>query len=221
VRARQDLVKAYRSAGDRGSAERVKLARKPTRAAWTVNQLARQEKAGVRSLLNAGKRLRAAQQKALGGGSGSALRKATDEERETLRPLVDAARRILSANDEKATEATLLQVERTLHAAARDEELAEIVRRSRLTRELDPTGFGPFTAGEIKKRTRSKRTNPKRARTDERARQQELALRQRIRDLRRASPQRSVSSRRRNGPARQQSEVSVRASASYRVLRRS
>jgi hypothetical protein len=92
VRARQDLVKAYRSAGDRGSAERVKLARKPTRAAWTVNQLARQEKAGVRSLLNAGKRLRAAQQKALGGGSGSALRKATDEERETLRPLVDAAR---------------------------------------------------------------------------------------------------------------------------------
>jgi hypothetical protein len=127
-----------------------------------------------------------AQQKALGGGSGSALREATDEEREALRPLVDAARRILSANDEKATEATLLQVERRLHAAARDEELAEIVRRGRLTRELDPTGFGPFTAGEIKKRTRSKRTNPKRARSDERARQQELALRQRIRDLRRA-----------------------------------
>jgi hypothetical protein len=75
IPARKELVKAYRKAGDGESAAVVGTARRPTLAAWTVNQLARQEKANVRALLNAGKRLRTAQRRALGGRSGAALRK--------------------------------------------------------------------------------------------------------------------------------------------------
>jgi hypothetical protein len=97
IAARQELAKRYRTAGDRESAERVKTARRPTLAAWTANQLARQERGKLRVLLNAGRRVRSAQRRALSGGSGAAeaLREAADQEREVLRPLVQAGARIL------------------------------------------------------------------------------------------------------------------------------
>jgi hypothetical protein len=188
IAARQELAKRYRTAGDRESAERVKTARRPTLAAWTANQLARQERGKLRVLLNAGRRVRSAQRRALSGGSGAAeaLREAADQEREVLRPLVQAGARILSEGGQRATETTLHQLERTLHAAARDEEVGEALRRGRLTHELDPTGFGPFSPADVKPLGRRKRAAPRKTERDLKEERRALELRQRIGELRRA-----------------------------------
>jgi hypothetical protein len=186
IGARQELAKEYQKAGDRESAERVKLARKPTLAAWTANQLAREEKTKVRELLNAGKRLRTAQQRALGGGSAAALREATDHERKALPPLVQAGARILAESGQRPTDAILRQLERTLHAAARGKEAGEALRRGRLTHELDPTGFGSFSPADMKRTPPRTRKPPRKAERDLREEQRALALRQRVQELRRA-----------------------------------
>lgn len=207
--ARQALAKAYRDAGDREAAEEVKQARKPTLAAWTVNQLARREREKVRSLLDAGERLRAAQQKTLRGRSSSDdLRQASDAERDALRELLKAAESLLGSSGELPSQATLQQVERTLHAAAREESAAELLRSGRLTRELDPTGFGSFTAADLPapgaggRHAGGARQERARSRKDERA----AELRSRVGELREAlqsaerelaDAERSLSTRRR------------------------
>jgi hypothetical protein len=186
VAARQEAARAFRQAGDREAAKQVKTARRPTLAAWVVNQLARTEKKGVRALLNAGKRLRAAQGRVLRGGRGEALRKATDEEREAIRPLLDAARRLLSQSGQAASESTLEQVERTLHAAARDEDVGKALLQGRLARELDPTGFGTFLLSDLPRRTGGNEQRPKESAREKRWRERASDLRQEIRELRRA-----------------------------------
>src|SRR3989442_10686034 len=67
VAERDTLVRELRTAGERETAELVKQLRKPTLAAWTINQLARQERRDVDLLLDAGHRLREAQERGLPG----------------------------------------------------------------------------------------------------------------------------------------------------------
>jgi hypothetical protein len=95
TQARRALEKQLREAGDRDAAERVKSLRKPTVAAWAVNQLARKEKRRLRTLFTAGDRLRRAQASVLKGGSPATLRKATEAEREAVRELTDSSTAIL------------------------------------------------------------------------------------------------------------------------------
>jgi hypothetical protein len=184
IPARKELVKAYRKAGDRESAAVAAAARRPTVAAWTVNQLARHEKANVRALLSAGKRLRTAQRRALGGRSGAALRDASDAEHEAIERLLGGARRILSEDGRGASESILQQVERTLHAAAHDEEMGNALRKGRLTRELDPTGFGAFSPADLKRATA--KGEKQRDVREESAKERRAQLRRRVQELRRA-----------------------------------
>jgi hypothetical protein len=186
VAARQEVARALRQAGDREGAEQVKAARRPTLAAWSVNQLARTEKRGVRTLLNAGKRLRTAQGQVLRGGRGEALRHATDEERDAIRPLLDSARGLLSESGQAASESTLEQVEKTLHAAARDEGVGQALLQGRLTRELDPTGFGIVSLSDLPRRRGRKEQRSKESVREKRRRERASDLRQQIRELRRA-----------------------------------
>jgi hypothetical protein len=185
VPARKELVKAYRKAGDRESAAVAATARRPTVAAWTANQLARQEKAKVRALISAGKRLRAAQRRALGGRSGGALREAGDAERNAIEPLLEAARRILDENGLGASESTIQQVERTLHAASHDEEMGNALRKGRLTRELDPTGFGAFSPMDLRP-SRAKGQPAQPSVREQREKERRAQFRQHVQELRRA-----------------------------------
>ncbi|WP_438017029.1 hypothetical protein WMF18_40580 [Sorangium sp. So ce315] len=61
TRARDALAKRLRQAGDKAAAERVKALRRPTAAAWALNQLARRYPQRMEALLDAGERLREAQ----------------------------------------------------------------------------------------------------------------------------------------------------------------
>lgn len=140
--ARRALEKRLREEGDRDAAEKVKRLRKPTVGAWAVNQLARQEKPGLRALFTAGNRLRRAQASVLKGGSPAALRRATEAEREVARALTDSAAVILREAGHDADTALLRRISDTLHAAVIDEEVGELVRRGRLTKETEAAGFG-------------------------------------------------------------------------------
>jgi hypothetical protein len=135
-------VKELRKERDRESAEAVKALRKPTVAAWALNQLARTRSKDVERLIAAGEELRSAQEELLGGGDRSAFQEAVGAERELVAELSADATTLASEAGERGG-GLREKVAETLHAAALDEETAEELRAGRLTREREAIGgFG-------------------------------------------------------------------------------
>jgi hypothetical protein len=139
TKLRNELAKELRKTGDRAAADEVAGMRKPTRAAWAVNQVARGDRPTIRRVLEAGERLRKAQEDALGGGSGAALRKAGADEREAVGAAVEKAAAVLGA---RAGTATLERVRSSLQAAARDDAVRAEIDAGRLTADHEPIGLG-------------------------------------------------------------------------------
>jgi hypothetical protein len=135
--ARNELAKSLRDEGGRAEADVVRGLRRPSPAAWVLNQLARTRAKEIRGLVEAGERLRKIQ----ASGKGD-LRAATQAERAAVAGLLDQARSILEESGRAPTEATLGPVRTTLAAAAADREAAEQLRAGRLERELEPPAFG-------------------------------------------------------------------------------
>jgi hypothetical protein len=140
VAERGVLAKALRGEGRRDEAAEVAKLRKPSAAAWAVNQLVRSRGDEVQSLWEAGDALRGAQADLLAGrGDARALREAGDAVRDAVDALVEAARGGLG---EQLGAATLERVGETLHAAALDEDARAAVAGGRLERELRHVGLG-------------------------------------------------------------------------------
>jgi hypothetical protein len=139
--ARNELAKSLRSDGEAEAADWVKSLRKPSRGAWLVNQLATRKADQVSGLLEVGGELRAAQEEMLAG--------ATDREklRETARREQEAVDSLLRTADAIGREhgvgaQILTRVGETLQAAAGDPELAEAIRRGRVTKEQRAASIG-------------------------------------------------------------------------------
>src|SRR6184192_1630123 len=115
VAERDRVARELRDAGQREEAEQVKSLRKPTVSAAAINQLARRERREVDLLLDAGHRLREAQQKLLAGDDRKSLDEARRTEREALAGLREAARRIL-AEEGRVSETALNRIVGTLQA---------------------------------------------------------------------------------------------------------
>jgi hypothetical protein len=142
TRARDALARDLRKAGERETADEAKALVKPSLSAWTVNQLARREPLQMRALRTAGERLREAQAGVLRGGDAEELQAALRRQRDVVAALVESSRRILEADGHTATDSTLERIRGTLTAAAADSEGAQLVEHGRLTRDLEPAGFG-------------------------------------------------------------------------------
>jgi hypothetical protein len=143
---RKALAKELRSAGRRDEAEAVSGLRKPSLAAWAVNQLVRTQHRDVSALFEAGDAARHAQAELLARrGDGPALREALDEERAAVDRLTRAARGLLSSEGHELSPAILDRVGDTLHAAALDPEARNQVKDGCLDRELRHVGLS--TAG--------------------------------------------------------------------------
>src|SRR6478736_6216060 len=136
--ARNAAAKELRDRGLKAEADEVKAFVKPTVPAWAVNQLTRRRHADLDELLDAATAAREAQ---LGGGPNA--RETIKRLRDALDGLVGAARDELGG---KASEAVLGKVRQTLEAATVDDQAAEDVRLGRLTKELEPAGFGTLAA---------------------------------------------------------------------------
>jgi hypothetical protein len=187
VARRDRLARTLREEGERELAAETKGLRKPSVAAWAVNQLARREQPAIEQLLAAGERLRAAHERLLGGGSAEALQRASEEEREALRRLTRSAGPLLAQSGLSSTSTTLERVRETLHAAAVDERVAELVRTGRVTTEEEATGFGLELLAAAPARKEPARPTAADARTEKRTREARArveAAEERLRDAR-------------------------------------
>ena len=143
VPARNELVKRLKKAGDKQLAAEVGKLRRPSPAAWAVNQLARRHRAELEDLVGKGEELRAAQDRALAGAEAGDLRQAGRARRDAVARLVSRAEEILG---ERAG-AYAGEVAATLEAASLDAEAAVAVLGGRLSAELQPpSGFGALDA---------------------------------------------------------------------------
>ncbi len=178
TRARDERAKELRKSGDRAAADAVKALRKPTVAAWALNQLAREREKELERLLSAGEALRAAQEELLAGGDRSAFQKASAAERELVAELTGAAREIVSASGERPGAGLEEKVSETLHAAALAEETAEELRAGRLTREREAIGgFGELAPGSAPPPPKGRKPKKEKATEDGRARERLAAAR--------------------------------------------
>jgi len=135
--ARNALVKELTRTGDRQAASELKALRKPTVIAWSLNQVARTHGQQVEELLGAGGRVRQAQE----AGEPRALREASGEEQEVLHRLSGLALKEMSSAGHPPNETARTKLLSTLRAAARDDNVAEQLRRGRLSAEARFVGF--------------------------------------------------------------------------------
>jgi hypothetical protein len=150
VPERASLVRQLRSAGEREQAAVVAALRKPSVAAWAVNQLVRTQRREVEALYAAGDALREVQAGVLGGSADAReLRSAAEQERAAVDVLVALAQGLLSSGGQELTATTVERVAETLHAAALDDEARQEVSDGRLVRELRHVGLGGGLGGAV------------------------------------------------------------------------
>jgi hypothetical protein len=157
TRARDELARRLRKEGRRADADAVKALRKPTAAAWALNQLARRRPKEVDRLLAAGKRLRKAHEELLSGGDRSALQDASAAERELVDTLTRDATAVAAEAGTASSTALDERIRNTLHAAALDEQTAADLAAGRMVRDREAVGmFGAATAApETTRKTRA------------------------------------------------------------------
>jgi hypothetical protein len=144
VAARNDLAKRLRKEGDKARAGEVAKLRRPTPAAWAVNQLVRRHRGDVEELVGLGEALRDAQDRALAGDEPGDLRHVGRARRDAVAQLVELADRLLVERG-GSPGAYAGEVAATLEAASLDTEAGAAVLEGRLSTELEPpSGFGVF-----------------------------------------------------------------------------
>ena len=158
VPERAALVKALRADGDREQAAEVAALRKPSVAAWAVNQLVRTQRRAVDDLFAAGDTLRDVQAEVMAGRQDAqALRDAAGEERAAVDALAQSARGLLTSDGDGLSPSVIDRVADTLHAAALDDDARTDVDEGRLERELRHVGLGAgglVAAGPAKRSAR-------------------------------------------------------------------
>jgi hypothetical protein len=159
VPARNELAKRLRKARDPQLAAEVAKLRRPSPAAWAVNQLVRRHRDELEELVRLGEALRAAQDGALAGAEPGDLRQAGRARRDAVSRLVGLAEALLEERGGGAgTHAR--EVASTLEAASLDAEAAIAVLTGRLSEELrPPSGFGVFDPPDAEPRPAAKTVN--------------------------------------------------------------
>jgi hypothetical protein len=144
---RDALAKELRSSGQRAAADWVKGLRKPSAAAWVVNQLVRCRPEEAKELVRAGDGLRSAHERIVAGDADAdELRSAAEAEHEAARGLLADAPGFLDRDGHAPSPATLERVAQTIRAVALDDDARAEFEAGRLTREHAATGFGPLGA---------------------------------------------------------------------------
>ncbi|MEA2452019.1 MAG: hypothetical protein QOG04_729 [Actinomycetota bacterium] len=143
--ARNALADRLKAEGNKDEASVVRALKKPSVAAWTINQLARTQPDDIEELF----RMRDAIESA---SSAVELRSRAEERRRLLTRLVNDARRLLTQGGHAPAASTIEKVSGSLLAA--DDDTRDQVVTGTLTRELTPTtssfgAFGSFDAMSV------------------------------------------------------------------------
>lgn len=143
VAARDDAVAAARAAGDRDLARAVGRLRRPTRAAWLANLLARERAEQLDGLLGLAGDLAQAQRTL----DGNALRALSAQRRRLVAAMAREGGRLAAQAGDGAAESVMRDLEGILDAALADPAMAAELRSGRLTHTVRYSGFGP--AGDL------------------------------------------------------------------------
>ena len=139
VERRQQLVAEARQAGDRQLATQIGKLRRPTRSAWLINLLAREEPNEVSALLELGAALQDAQQRM----AGDELRQLSTQRRKAVDALARRAIELGREHGYGPPDGAVQEASQTLQTALGDPEIAELVRTGRLSQAVTYGGFGP------------------------------------------------------------------------------
>jgi hypothetical protein len=131
--ARNELARRLKKEGRPEDAAEVAALRKPSLAAWVVNQLARDRPEEVAALLKAAADIKAGREDA------------GERFRESAEALTAGGRDVLEAAGRSATDAVLQQVGTTVRTAAAED--PDTLAAGRLTRDLTASSFAAAFAG--------------------------------------------------------------------------
>jgi hypothetical protein len=131
--ARGERVKAARAAGNKDLATALGKLRRPTVAAWLINQLARERPDTVTALADLGEALRAAHHNL----DGAALRELTGQRQAAVRTLVAAARDVGRDAGQSVSDAVLRELEEMFTAALASPDAARALASGRVTSAKD------------------------------------------------------------------------------------
>src|SRR5690348_14871439 len=140
VSERKRLASELSGSGLDEEAKQLAKLRKPSVAAWALNQLTRRNRRDVDLLLDAGHRLREAQAGMLGGAERDAFEQARRAEHDAVARLTAEAEELLRTRG-TASAASLSQIDESLRAAAISPEGRELLARGRFTQPLQVHGF--------------------------------------------------------------------------------
>jgi hypothetical protein len=136
--ARDRRAASARHTGDRQLAGEIKKLRRPTASAWLTNQLVRERRDEVCSLLELGSSLRDAQANL----AGDDLRRLSQQGQQSVAALGQEARQLAVDRGVRVADDTLREVEETLHAALADPAASAAVGAGHLTAAVHYAGFG-------------------------------------------------------------------------------
>lgn len=138
VERRKALVKQARADGDKEAAGLIQAMKKPTVAAWLVNQLARRCPDELGVLVDLGVELRGG----MAGVSAADMRELTRRRFQLIKALVDQTRVIAADAGRSVGNDTAAAIQATLEATLADQRSAELVRAGRLAEPVAVSGFG-------------------------------------------------------------------------------
>lgn len=142
--ARRELAARAKADRDTGLAKAIASVRKPTAAAWAVNQLARQRPAEVERLLELADALHRAQD----AMDGAALKTLGRQRTTLVDELVRATAEVAGEAGAALSAPVANQVRETFVAALASTSAAEAVGSGQLTRALSYAGFGDVDLSE-------------------------------------------------------------------------
>jgi hypothetical protein len=171
VAARDELAKALKADGADTDAAAVKRRKRPSVAAWALNQLADRDPAGIEQLERAGAALRGS----MSARGADALRDATAARRSIVTRLTRTAADILREAD-RSPDAHRDEIASTLEAASVDESVAEQLRTGTFERTVsNAVGFGEVGGLHLVATLEQDEPPSRPTRADEAGRREELA----------------------------------------------
>lgn len=136
--ARNERAKTYRSGGDRKLGAQIAALRKPSTAAWVVNQLARHRRAELDQLIELGATMREAHLDL----KAERLRALSDQRHRVIAALAGAGRALAAEQGHAVSETVVKELEQTLEAALADPDAAQAVGSGHLLTALSYAGLG-------------------------------------------------------------------------------
>ena len=146
IPSRKALAVRLRGEGRRDEATAVSRLAKPTLTAWAINVAVRRRPDLRDTLVDAGRALRAAQERALSGDGPDVVRAAAGAQRSAIGAVLEVVAQVLD-EEERGGGPTQQRARETLHAAALDPDVEAELVEGRLTREHVPIALGNLDLG--------------------------------------------------------------------------